>query len=1808
MISENFLNFYSSFLIIFSWVFSGWPPLWQNPRVPPQVEQAAAAPTVIYITSTASTSWTVPSNWNSDSNTIEVIGGGGGGHFVASIPGVGGGGGASGAYAIKSNLSLEPETQITIKVGVAGAMATAGGDTYFNATTCADSSVCGKGGGGASGQTGGSAQTGSVGTVNAGANGGTGGPTGPTNGGGGGGGGGAGGPQGAGNAGITATGQDGGAGGQGGGTAGGAGGLANGGAGGNGTEWSPSPAYGSGGGGGGGQGGGNKSDGWGGGSGGTYGAGGGGGGGAGKGGALSGAGKAGTQGIIVITYTPAVTTVAKQGSQTGTLYIDTADNYIGGAFTFQANIGTVNVTSITLTETGTVTADDNLANVELYYETAATCSYDGDETQFSTTQSFTGEEAVFDSDTMVVGTSQVCIYVILDIGSGAGETETISIEINSSSDVTVSSGTISGSFPINLGESTIQQPPPVSLDQYSYRWRNDDGGEGVAWYNADWPYRKLVPVVNSTSTLADYQVRIIVANSTGGNVTCGGNCQPDFDDVFFTVDDGVTPLSFWRESYIASATSTFWVKIPSLPELSATNIFMYYGEADTATLGDGDDTFELFDHFEGTELDPLKWYECDNGPQSVANSEMELRATVTAGEKGVIYSTSTTFTVPAGSTVGYAVKQRAKKNTGYGFYGVAFAAFRAMTGCASENYAYAFLYGQTTTNNQAFSANGNGSNEGLPSVAMAGATDFTYRIYETIWEPNRVRFYYEDILKYTETTYVPTSTSYVYFLEGAGTDAEDRRAYFDWVFVRKIISPEPSIGTAGEQETSGGATWLANENTLAILTAEEQTDNIRVRFLIKNAGGQAGDINYRLQYAGLGSYANCLSVDEEEFADVPTTTGSVVQMAASTYFSDGDGTTNFSGSLTDPTNGYFWIDGKMVASSSNQTAALTLNINKFTELEYIFEFTDEAPDGTSYCFRTAQVVGGVILDLDSYTNIARISTKADVTVASIGQQTASMQIASADNYIGGGFVIREFTASRDVTAITISEQGTIDAQNNLENIELYYDLDTTYPYNCVSESYEGGEQQFGDTVIGGFSSANGTTSFSQTVAISTEQALCIYVVLDVGSGSSVGETIEIQITHPSVDVEVSSGTVGPPSVVAIPGTTELIGLAQVHFRWREDIGGEALGDWLYKKSIGIQNSLGSELTDFQVEIKVGYSGVGGADVSCEGNCRTDFGDIRFINADYNLLFDYWQEKYTSSATSTFWVKIPSLPADSTTTIYMFYGNTNAETTSNGENTFIFYDDFEDGTFTNLWEVIYGYWAEAGEGVLYNWNPPTHPGAKFIRLKNITSSNNDPNVHEYKMKWLSGETGTHLAGTVWHWNTPSPLSAFYRAFWYAAENQLYIRYVDTDLGNSPMSYTASYEEWYNFQLKIKGEGNFHFRIKKIDDTNVLSDDFSDTTRTSGSIGLGGFGGGYMSAHYDDYRIRKYAATEPTVVTTGSQTAGGTGWLAAEDTAASIAKNTNVRVRFLIRNSGSAVNNVNYRLQYAELGGAGTCLLVDSINFADAPTTTGSAVQMTASDWFIGCPENSQASTTPQLSVISGAAFASGKIVEDECNQTASFSLATNYYTEHEFNFKFTDNALDLTAYCFRLVKIDAGEAADLDSYLKIAKITTSGEVSVSCITPLNDDTSAFGEINFNDVYVAWPLATTTVTCSGCENGFSMKIYGTGDTVNPGLYKESAPVDLINSAEEALLEPGVEGYGIQATTTSPSITINPKFLKTGNNVGGLLVGSENAVTVASSSGPVTGQVITIIFMAAVSAANELGNYQDLVTISCTVNSPL
>lgn len=109
--------------------------------------QAAHAATVIFLTDTSATTWTVPSDWNNSNNKIEVLSAGGGGtNATPSHVGVTGG---SAAYSASTNLTLTPGSTVGIKVGaggVHGGSSTGGGDTYIcsdNTGNCSDSATTG---------------------------------------------------------------------------------------------------------------------------------------------------------------------------------------------------------------------------------------------------------------------------------------------------------------------------------------------------------------------------------------------------------------------------------------------------------------------------------------------------------------------------------------------------------------------------------------------------------------------------------------------------------------------------------------------------------------------------------------------------------------------------------------------------------------------------------------------------------------------------------------------------------------------------------------------------------------------------------------------------------------------------------------------------------------------------------------------------------------------------------------------------------------------------------------------------------------------------------------------------------------------------------------------------------------------------------------------------------------------------------------------------------------------------------------------------------------------------------------------------------------------------------------------------------------------------------------------------------------------------------------------------------------------------------------------------------------------------------
>ncbi len=124
-------------------------------------------------------------------------------------------------------------------------------------------------------------------------------------------------------------------------------------------------------------------------------------------------------------------------------------------------------------------------------------------------------------------------------------------------------------------------------------------------------------------------------------------------------------------------------------------------------------------------------------------------------------------------------------------------------------------------------------------------------------------------------------------------------------------------------------------------------------------------------------------------------------------------------------------------------------------------------------------------------------------------------------------------------------------------------------------------------------------------------------------------------------------------------------------------------EWSHRKHHVIIGSTAGEQTNYPILINV-YRAVGidtGDSVYVGALCETNFADIRFTTDGQSPVgLDYWIEEEIYDFSAKIWVEIPLIPASpGTTSIYIYYGNPHALEVSNGDETFLFFDDFEDGT-------------------------------------------------------------------------------------------------------------------------------------------------------------------------------------------------------------------------------------------------------------------------------------------------------------------------------------------------------------------------------------------------------------------------------------------------------------------------------------------------------------------------------------------------
>jgi hypothetical protein len=311
------------------------------------------------------------------------------------------------------------------------------------------------------------------------------------------------------------------------------------------------------------------------------------------------------------------------------------------------------------------------------------------------------------------------------------------------------------------------------------------------------------------------------------------------------------------------------------------------------------------------------------------------------------------------------------------------------------------------------------------------------------------------------------------------------------------------------------------------------------------------------------------------------------------------------------------------------------------------------------------------------------------------------------------------------------------------------------------------------------------------------------------------------------------------------------------------------------------------------------------------------------------------------------------------------------------------------------------------------------------------------------------------------------------------------------------------------------------------------------------------------------------------------------LADQNTAATLTSAGQAfRLRLLLHvGSGKLIlNGQSFKLQFAQRGADGLCdTAFSGETYTDVTTTTVIAFNDNPT------PTDGSALTATTSDPTHGADTIVNQTYE-ELNPFTNSVAAISSGQDGKWDFSLKDNgAPESTTYCFRVVKADG---TPLETYSVIPQITTAAAVTCS----FSVTSTSFSALSPSAVSTSSPDITITITSSG---GFQINVKDAGNGTSPGLYKSTFPTYLITSTD-ATLSAGTDGYGIQATTTNSLISINPKYNKSGNNVGGL---SLTDVVLATSSVAVSNATINIKHKASVSVLAPTGDYQDTITYTCS-----
>jgi hypothetical protein len=326
---------------------------------------------------------------------------------------------------------------------------------------------------------------------------------------------------------------------------------------------------------------------------------------------------------------------------------------------------------------------------------------------------------------------------------------------------------------------------------------------------------------------------------------------------------------------------------------------------------------------------------------------------------------------------------------------------------------------------------------------------------------------------------------------------------------------------------------------------------------------------------------------------------------------------------------------------------------------------------------------------------------------------------------------------------------------------------------------------------------------------------------------------------------------------------------------------QSLDDWDYRQAHTINAGTGAG-TNYQIRIILHFGP--GSDrpehIYLSSHSRTDFGDVRFTDDDGITQLDYWRQSYSPATFAIFWVEVQD-DLDSSQTIYIYYGNAAASTTSSGVDTFPSFDDFE----RNNSETIGNGWIEdEGSGVgdlrIFSGSVRVNQYEGYYCHIERTVPSLDNFVMECRIQ--NSEHGPES------WNT-----ALY-AYWASYEWQNIGRRSsgswdaefreESNIGGTVSGTSIDWRggPWYQFRIRVNSSNIYpEYSIDGIRWTTVASKSRPSSWNGAPSLAIVGRGfseneGSYPNtdldnnfaiagraetSYIDDFFIRKYASTEP-----------------------------------------------------------------------------------------------------------------------------------------------------------------------------------------------------------------------------------------------------------------------------------------------------------------------------------------------------------